>query len=175
MRRLIFVLTAGLLLTGGACKRKENVATNIIEEEPAGLASIVHVADPKTAVQLTSGFHELEQSSWRWTMGKFAVALRPPAGAAEKGATLTMKFTMPDPVIEKLKQVVVTATVNGTALPPETYTKSGPYVLQRDVPAAALKGDAISVEYALDHWMEPSPQDARQLGLIVTQIGLEAK
>ena len=50
------------------------------------LLSTVHAADPKSSIQLIKGFHGVEQNSWRWTMGRFAVTLKPPIGAAEQGA-----------------------------------------------------------------------------------------
>ena len=49
-------------------------------ERPAGssttrMATTVQVADPKMAAQLVSGFHGVENGSWRWTQRQFTVAL----------------------------------------------------------------------------------------------------
>jgi hypothetical protein len=136
---------------------------------------MVNAADPRAAVQLVRGFHGVEQNAWRWTTGSFAVTLKPPANAAQKGATLEFKFVVPGVVIDKLKSVTLSASVNGQKLAPETYTKEGEYTYSRDVPPSALTGDAASVEFTLDKFLPASPEDMRDLGVIMTMVGFEAK
>lgn len=136
---------------------------------------MVHAADPKAAFQLVKGFHEIEQNAWRWTAREFAVTLRPPAQAAEKGAVLRLKFAVPEPVIARLKAITLASRVGGAALAPETYAKPGDYVYTRDVPASALAGDVVSVEFSLDKAIPPSEADQRELGVVVTSVGLETK
>lgn len=177
MRRLAFQLfpvfvIAALLIAPVGCKRRKRASA---EEQPAGLATMVHAADPRAAIQLVRGFHSVEQNAWRWTTGSFAVTLKPPAGAAQKGATLQLKFVVPDVVIDKLKSLTLTATVNGQKLPPETYAKAGEYSFSRDVPATALQQEAVTVEFALDKFIPASAQDQRDLGVIMTLVGFEAK
>jgi hypothetical protein len=146
------------------------------EEGGGALASVVHVADPKTAVQLVRGFHAVEQNAWRWTTGRFSLTLRAPAGAAEAGATLVLKFAVPDVIIDRLKAVTVTAVVNGRALPPETYSKPGEHTFSRAVPPEALAAEAVPVDFSLDKFLPPGAAgDSRELGIIVTTIGLEGK
>ncbi len=136
---------------------------------------MVNAADPRTASQLVKGFHTVEQNSWRWTAGDFAVALKPPAGAAQKGATLTLKFVVAEAVLAKLKTMTLSASVNGVQLAPETYTKSGEYTYARDVPATALQQPSVTVEFKLDKFLPASPADQRDLGVIMTLVGFEAK
>jgi hypothetical protein len=84
------------------------VTVGTIEEQPVpALATMVHVADPKTAGQLVKGFHGIEQNAWRWTMKDFSVTLGPPAGGVEKGGVLRLKMTIPDAVIEKVGPVAI--------------------------------------------------------------------
>jgi hypothetical protein len=182
MRRLVFqifplalpvVLMVSLALTPVGCKRKKRAPA--AEEQPAGLATMVNAADPRSAVQLVRGFHSVEQNAWRWTMGSFAVSLKPPAGAAQKGATLELKFVVPGAIISKLKTMTLSATVNGQKLAPETYTKEGEYTYSRDVPASALAQDTANVEFTLDKFLPASPEDMRDLGVIMTMVGFEAK
>jgi hypothetical protein len=139
------------------------------------LASIVHVADPRTAAQLLRGFYDVEQNSWRWTKGKFAVALRPPLGAAQTGATLTVKLAVPDPVIQSCKTVTLTPTVGDVTLPAQTYTQAGEYTLSRDVPGSALAGNSVTVQFSLDKTIPPTGADRRELGIVVTTVGLDPK
>src|ERR1041384_4265383 len=60
-------------------------------------ATTVHVGDPKLAGQLISGFHAIESGAWRWTERQFTVALGTPSGAAQSGATLELRLTVPPP------------------------------------------------------------------------------
>ena len=136
---------------------------------------MIQVADPRTRLQLTKGFHEVEHDAWRWTEGSFSVAVRPPMGAAQKGALLVLKFVIPDLVLQQLKSIRLSASVNGLALPPEEYTKPGDYTYARDVPPAALAAPAVSVDFTLDKFLPPTPPDIRALGVIVSAIGLEAR
>ena len=86
-----------------------------------------------------------------------------------------MKFALPDPIIGKLKTVSVGASINGSALPPQTYTQSGEYTYTRDLPPNLLGGEAVKVEFALDKALPPSASDQRELGLVVSAVGFEPK
>jgi hypothetical protein len=176
MRRLIVYATlCALLLPGVACKRRPKRAAAAAEEEPAGLATMLHAADPRSTVQLIRGFHDVEQGAWRWTQKNFAVTLRPPTGAAAVGANLVLKLAVPDVVVQKVGAVTLSARIGSLDLAPETYRAGGEVTYQREVPASALKGDAVTIEFALDKALAPSNQDTRELGVIVSMVGFEAK
>lgn len=174
MRKLIVLLCFTLVLIP-ACKRRERAKVQTIEETGSSLASTISMADPKQSAQLLKGFHDVEQNAWRWTMGKFSVVLSPPPASAQRGASLVVHFAVPASVTERLKAVSLSANVNGTALAPETYSKDGEQIYQRDVPAAALKGDSARVDFSLDKFLPAGAVDQRELGIVVTSIGLEAK
>ena len=173
MRRTVVVLVA--LAALGGCKRKEKIRVVETDESGGTLQSVVHVADPKAEPQLLQGFYNVEQNAWRWTASKFSVALRPPGGASQKGATLVLKLSVPDPVIQKLKAVSISAAIGGTQLSPETYTQSGEFTYTRDIDARLLAGEAVNIDFALDKFLAPGEADQRELGVVVTTIGLEAK
>lgn len=180
MRRLngssLLAPVAALLLCAPGCERKpQKVEVQATEEEAQELESMVHVADPRASLQLVRGFHDVEQNAWRWTMAKFSVTLRPPAGAAQKGATLRLNLTVPDPVIQRLKAISLRANVQGVPLEAETYFKPGNYAFTRDVPARALTGDAVTVDFWLDKSLPPGSVDQRELGVVVSSVGFEAK
>lgn len=136
---------------------------------------MIQVADPRTRLQLTKGFHDVEHNAWRWTEGSFSATLRPPLGSSQKGATLILRFKIPEVVLEKLKTIRLSASVNGLALPPEEYNKPGGYTYSRDVPPPALEAEAVSVNFTLDKFLPPTPADLRPLGVVVSEIGFEAK
>src|SRR5579871_5147683 len=64
--------------------------------------SQLNVADESTASQLLGGFWWVEDHSWRWTAREFSVALQPPAGSEQSGATLQLHLFIPDSEIESL-------------------------------------------------------------------------
>jgi hypothetical protein len=163
------VLLATLAFAPLGCKRKQAV------KEAAPMASTVHMGDPKTEAQLISGFYGIEQSAWRWTGRRFSLALHPPLGAAQKGGTLQLRLTVPPVVIEKLTTISLSATIGGSALPPETYTQAGDYMYTREVAPALLAGESVRVDFQLDKSMPPSGADLRDLGVVVLSAGLELK
>jgi hypothetical protein len=176
LRHLLLIACAALLAVSGfACKKRERIRVGQTEEGAAGLASIVHVADPRTASQLLGGFHEIEQNSWRWTERAFRVVLKPPPRAAERGAVLTLHFSIAEPLIQKLQTISLTAKAGAKVLPPETYTQAGEFVFTRDLDPSLLAADSLTVEFSLDKFAAAGEFDGRELGLIVTSVGLEPK
>jgi hypothetical protein len=164
------------MLAGGACKRRQQRARIMqTEEEAPQMATVVHMADPRASAQLVTGFYQVEQNAWRWTAGKFVVVLRTPRGAAQKGALLKMQFALPAPVISRFKAVKLAVNIDGTDLPPTTYTKSGEFVYLRDVSPDLMKSDSVRIEFALDKFLPAGAVESRELGLIASSIGLESK
>jgi hypothetical protein len=173
---LILTVTAISAVALSGCKRKERIPVQeTIEEPDVGLVSTLHVADPRANQQLLKGWHEVEQNAWRWTMSKFSLLLKPPRTAAQKGAVLQLKLAVPDAVISKVKSVTLSAKVNDTALAPETFAQAGEYTYSREVPAKTLAGETVEVTFAVDNFLPPGAADARELGVIVTMVGLEPK
>jgi hypothetical protein len=172
-------LTTALLLIAivavtPACRVKKKARGTVIEDD-GQLSSIVNVADPRAAVQLVRGFHSLENDAWRWTMKNFTVALRAPAGAAQSGAHLELKFSLPAVVFDRLGPIKVNARVGAVDLAPETYSQAGDATYARDIPASALSGDTVSVDFSVDKAIPPSDKDGRELAIIVTTIALTPK
>jgi len=174
VRGFCSLLLMTLVLAPMACKSKK-VRVGATDEETPKMRSILAMGDPKVEPQLVKGFHGVEAGAWRWTEKQFTVALRPPFGAAQKGAKLTVKLTIPPVAIEKLKTIALSATAGSTALPPETYSTAGDFMYVRDIPASELSGDSVRIDFQLDKAMAPSGADIRELGIIVLNIGLESK
>lgn len=138
-------------------------------------ASTISMGDPQAASQLVSGFYAVEQGAWRWTKGDFSVLLGVPADAARKGAVLRVRLTAPPPLIAKLTDITLSASVNGRKLPPETYRAAGSYTYVRDVPGNLLATSPVKVDFQLDKTAPPAGEDIRELGIVVGSIGLEPK
>jgi hypothetical protein len=160
------------------CNREHKVTVKeTVEETPATtlVPVIVNMGDPKQEKQLVSGFYGIEANSWRWTAKDFTVSLRPPAASAAQGAKLVFALSIPGVVIDKLKSVTLAASINGTALAPETYAHDGQFEYKRDVPSSVLAGNAARVEFHLNKSMPPAGGDARELGIVARSVGLESK
>lgn len=158
-----------LLLAGSGCKRRNRGGQGQV------LASNIYAGDPNAASHFAQGFYGVEENAWRWTAKDFAVDLSPPLHADQKGAQLVMRMAVPDPVIQKLGTVQLTASVQGHKLEPQIFAKSGSYTFTRDIPASDLQNDVVRFEFSLDHALDPTATDHRQLGIIVSEIGLIAK
>ena len=166
----------GLAVGDGALRLQPKTESGTERRRRAApMSSIVHTGDPKSETQLVKGFYGIEQNSWRWTAQQFSVILRPPAGAAQKGATLNLQLAVPDATINKLKTVTLSASAGGAALPPETYTQVGGFTYTRDVPAGQLTGESVKIDFQLDKALPPNGGDLRDLGLIVNSVALDAK
>lgn len=161
------ILAACLLLA--ACKREAPEA-EVAKEQAADLVSGFGVGDPQATNQITHGFYSLE-NGWRWVGSKFGVNLAPPEGV--NGAQLELKFALPAAVSDRLGAVTLSATVNGTALAPETYKVSGNQVYTRDVGKAGP--GPVAIEFSTDKALPPTGTDVRELALIVTHVALIAK
>jgi len=171
---LLAVVMAGSTLGSAGCKRKKKAQTSA-PEPAAVLLSVANVADPAAAVQLASGFFELESNTWRWTAGKFTAILRPPDGAAERGARLELHFNLPGVIVDRIGPVTVSATLGALSLAPERYAQAGDYVYTRDVDGAPLRSSAVAIHFATDKALPPTGADSRELALVVTSVGLVTK
>jgi len=114
MKRISAITLCVCLLSVAApgCRRRDKkIRVQQTDEDTATLASVIQMGDPKAAPQLLNGFFNIESNTWRWTMGKFTVALRPPRNAGVKGATLHLKFVLPEAVLSKIKTTSISAKV----------------------------------------------------------------
>jgi hypothetical protein len=172
MRRLTVAILLLALVFTGCRSRKKRVR---VVEDDGQLVSVINMADPRGAVQLIRGFYAVENDAWRWVAKSFTVTLRPPRDAAQKGARLELQFDYPEVVFNRIGKITIDAKVNGLDLGPEAYSQAGKAVYARDIPAAALSGDAVAIDFSCDKSLVPSDQDARELSLIVTTVGLLPK
>jgi hypothetical protein len=175
MRRLTLLASLAIItIASSGCRIKKKSETKAAEND-GELVSVINVADPRGSVQLTRGFHGLEHQAWRWTMKNFTATLRPPAGAAQKGAALELKFTIPEVMLNRVGPMTLDARVNGIDLGPQTFSSSGDFTYSRDIPPTALISDAVAIDFAVDKGLPPGDSDPRELAVIVTSVGLTSK
>lgn len=111
-------------------------------------------------LELLQGWHESEDTGWRWTERVFAVRVH-------GGRTLTMRFYIAEESIRRLGRLTLSAMVDGRALQPAVYDTPGPATYMREL---AAEGDEVTVEFTLDRALEPETADSRQRGVIVAAI-----
>lgn len=167
------VLIAALVLSPAACRRKPKAPAEA--EDTSRPAMMLAMPDARASMQLTHGFYQLEGGAWRWTEKTFGVSLRVPPTAVRNGARLMMKVTVPQAHLDKVHSLTLSARVDGVDLTPETYSRAGEFLYQRDVPATALAQDMATVEFSLDKVAAPVAPDIRELGIVVTSVGFMAK
>ncbi len=173
MRRSL--LAVALCLVGlASCNRGTVEVRQTLEEAPR-LPSSVSMGDAKAAAQLVSGFHEIEDNAWRWTQKEFVVNLGRPPGATAKGAVLSLNLSVPPVVLEKNGAITLIASVGGTNLAPQTYSRAGSDTYKRDVPPNLLAADPVRVTFRLDKALPPAGGDLRELGIVTLSAGLESK
>ncbi len=163
-----------LLAVVCGCKNKDRVRV-MTEEEAPRMATMLTMSDPRAPTQLLLGFYSLETGGWRWTAGKFTVILRPPRDAAQMGAVVKLKFSLPQAVLDRVKSTTLTGAVGASALAPETYDKAGDYEYVREVPASALTSESVKVDFALSKFLAAGAVEGRELGVIATAVGFEHK
>ena len=164
-----------LALAPLGCNREPATVKVAQEAEAPVLASVVKASAVSQEAQLLNGFYPIEANAWRWTARQFSVLLRTPKGAAESGAMLSVKFTIPQVAIDHSHSLTLTASVEGTPLKPGTYSKADQYEYREDVPAAVLAKDAVRIQFALDKAIPPTGGEKRELGIIVSSVGLQTK
>ena len=135
------------------------------------LISTVRMNDAQAERQLIRGFYPIEGGAWRWTARTFAVAFRPPEGAASNGATLVLEFNIPDVAIQALKGVRISASAGGVDLGSEAFTTAGPHVYRRPLSGALLRKEMGEIDFTLD---KSITANGRELGVVATSIGLVA-
>ncbi len=142
-------------------------------DQSARLASTVYAGDPNSEPQLISGFYGIEEYSWRWTAQRFSVVLRPPEGATGEAANLVVRLGIPEVAIENLHSISLSASIGGSNLAPETYTRPGDHSYVRSVAPNLLTSEEVRIDFQVDKVMPRVGRDDRQLGIVVTSIGLE--
>jgi len=171
VRRLIPIAAAALLVLSG-CRRQEVIHPEPTEEGSVSLSSVVNMADLAVNMQLVRGFHQVEQNAWRWTMGRFAVTLRTPEGAGQKGAKLVARFSVPDAALQRLGPITLTALIGQTPVGKITASTPGQYALETEIPASQLLRETVTFDFVLDKFLAAGTLDTRELGVIASTIGL---
>ena len=114
-------------------------------------------------LELLSGWHESEDTGWRWTERQFAVRLQ----AAEGRRALTMKVYLSPESLRRLGPITLQATANGAPLLPAVFDAAGLATYVRELDAAS---GAVDLRFHADKALAPDEDDTRERALIVASI-----
>jgi hypothetical protein len=131
------------------------------------------MGDPARGAQLLNGFYSIEAGAWRWTAKSFSVLLKAPPGSERNGAELVLTLYLPDSQLLRLGAMTLSADAGGHALPSRTFTRSDERTYSAPVPAEALQSGLVEVNFRLDKATVNVNGDVRELGVVVTAVGLE--
>lgn len=134
--------------------------------------SIVNVADPAEAPQLLTGFYNIEGQRSRWTAKNFSVLLKAPPGSDRNGAELTLKLFVPDVQIRNLGAMTLAVDAGAQELASRTFSQASEYTYSAHIAAEAARSGFVVVNFRLDKASTGLNGDARELGVVVTEVGL---
>jgi SAM-dependent methyltransferase len=114
-------------------------------------------------LELLAGWHDSEETGWRWTAREFGVRVR--AGAGRR--VLTMKLYVAEESVRRLGAITLHATANGVALPPAMYDTPGMESYARELQS---ESGEVELRFRLDKALAPEESDDRERGIIVASI-----
>lgn len=132
-------------------------------------SSYVLLADLRALDQLGDGWYEIENGAWRWMGREATLYLKKPAG---ENTVFETKLYVPETVIQRVGPPSLRILLNGELLATHKFTQAGSYVVEQIVPPEKLRAEVFRVDLELDRAMPPSSGDQRELGVVVTAVGL---
>ena len=115
-------------------------------------------------VELLEGWHADEGNGWRWTAGRFSVAIPVEARRAKK---IALEIYVPTVVLENGGPVTLTAEIGGVVLEPETFSCEGEFQYVRALPIGTT---GQPLHFQLSRCLTAGTVDPRELGIIVASI-----
>ncbi len=121
--------------------------------------------DPGWSLMLVSGWHDLEDESWRWTARRFSVRVH--LTRAARLRRVELNFAFPSEQFSRIGTIRLGARVNGVALAPCVFNRPGEHTYAALVPAEIPAAEDIDIEFELDNAYPPTGRDLRELGVLV--------
>lgn len=114
-------------------------------------------------LHLLAGWHENEETGWRWTEREFGVRVH----AAVGRRVLTMKLYVAEESVRRLSAITLHAAANGVALEPAVYDTAGMETYVRELHS---ESGELELRFSLDKALAPEESDSRERGIIVASI-----
>jgi methyltransferase family protein len=113
-------------------------------------------------IRLLTGWHDMEQGTYRWTERSFGVVL---TEVIERGAKLRFRFVITPELASG--SVTVQATVNGNQLLPLSYSEAGEHTYISAVPQSVIGNKSLEIRFVADKAFHAVGDD-RELSLLVS-------
>jgi tRNA (mo5U34)-methyltransferase len=117
-------------------------------------------------VELGAGWHSAETAGWRWTEQRFYASTQ---SADRTFKSLRMRIYVPPVFVEQWGAVTLRAVVNGTSIPPKTYTAAGEFEYIGVFPPSGT----VSAQFEVERALPPDDSDPRERGLIVAELSFD--
>ncbi len=119
----------------------------------------------EVGLDLGEGWHEPEDSGWRWVAKRFTAS----ANNAMSAEGIEASLFVPDALIQQFGPVTLTVTINGDATAPEVFPNPGLYRVSRRIPKAAAR---LDIAFEMSHALPPDSTDLRERSLVVEYLRL---
>jgi tRNA (mo5U34)-methyltransferase len=120
-------------------------------------------------VEMLDGWHETEESGWRWTKREFSVRLR--WDQTNRARNLVVDLFVAEALLQQCPSLRIAIDANSSPLAPEIYNSVGQFKLIRALPMAL--GSEVTLHFQLSGAMPPDAGDPRERGVIVNSIRVE--
>jgi SAM-dependent methyltransferase len=116
-------------------------------------------------LDLLEGWHQVEESGWRWTERQFAARATSRRGV--RHSRMAMRVFAPPLLIEKFGSITLRATIDDAEVRPLVMRDPGIHEFVRKIPKPS---EVTSVVFHLDKALGPDAGYSRELGVIVASI-----
>jgi hypothetical protein len=82
---------------------------------------------------------------------------------------------VPKEQIEEIGPMTLTATIDDYQMAPETFSNGGSVTFSRDLPPQLLDTNILPVQFSFDRAAPPSARDSRELGMVLSDVGLDTR
>jgi hypothetical protein len=114
-------------------------------------------------LELLAGWHDSEETGWRWTAREFGVRVHSGAGRR----VLTMKLYVAEESVRRLSRITLHAAANGVALAPAVFDAVGMESYVRELQS---ESGELELRFRLDKALPPEESDDRERGIIVVSM-----
>jgi tRNA (mo5U34)-methyltransferase len=116
-------------------------------------------------LDLLEGWHQVEDSGWRWTERQFAARVTSRVGL--RHSRVAMRVFAPPVMIEKLGSITLHAKIDDAEVQPLVMRDPGIHMFVRKIPKPS---EVTSVVFHVDNVLGPDAGYSRELGIIVASL-----
>ncbi len=120
----------------------------------------------EVGLELGEGWHQPEDSGWRWTAREFSAR----AENASNARNMIASLYVPDALIQTFGPVMLNISVNGQPAAPEIFERPGLHSLSRPIPRETA---SLELRFQMSHALPPDSADPRERSVVVEFVRLD--